>query len=158
FCIKLFLQKSVVFNSIWEWSAPNHYPLGAWYHATKHAVEGWSDCLRLELKAFGIDVVVVEPGGIKTPWGVIAAENLKKTSGSGVYANFANKMAETTKKMYTGNQLTDVEILGQTIAKAATDKKPKTRYVKGYMAKPAIAIRKWFGDNIFDKIIMTQVK
>jgi NADP-dependent 3-hydroxy acid dehydrogenase YdfG len=37
-------------------------PLGAWYHATKHALEGWSDCLRLELKEFGIDVVIIEPG------------------------------------------------------------------------------------------------
>ena len=40
-------------------------PLGAWYHATKHALEGWSDCLRLELKPFGIDVVIVEPGLIE---------------------------------------------------------------------------------------------
>lgn len=133
-------------------------PLGAWYHATKHAVEGWSDCLRLEVKDFGIDVVVVEPGGIKTPWGQIAADNLKKTSGSGAYALFANKVAENTRRLYTGRQLTDVEILGKTIAKAATDKKPKTRYVKGYMAKPAIAIRKWFGDKVFDKMMMSQVK
>lgn len=55
-------------------------PFGGWYHATKHALEGWSDCLRLETKEFRMDVVVVEPGGIKTPWGIIAAENLKKTS------------------------------------------------------------------------------
>ena len=37
-------------------------PFGAWYHATKFAVEGWSDCLRIELKQFGFDVVLVEPG------------------------------------------------------------------------------------------------
>ena len=133
-------------------------PLGAWYHATKHAVEGWSDCLRLELKEFGIDVVVVEPGGIKTPWGEIAAENLKKTSGTGAYATFANKVAANFEKTYGGNGLTDVDVLGQTIAKAATDKKPKIRYVKGYMAKPAIAIRKWFGDRVYDAVIMSQVK
>ena len=133
-------------------------PLGAWYHATKHAVEGWSDCLRLELKDFGIHVVVVEPGGIKTTWGEIAAENLTKTSGKGVYAGFANKVAENLKKMYSGNQLTDVDVLGKTIARAVTDKKPKTRYVKGYMAKTAIAIRKWLGDNVYDKVIMSQLK
>ena len=46
---------------------------GGWYHATKYVVEGLSDCLRMELKPFGIDVVVVEPGGIKTGWGIIAA-------------------------------------------------------------------------------------
>lgn len=44
---------------------------GGWYHATKFAVEGFSDCLRMELKPFGLDVVVVEPGGIKTDWAII---------------------------------------------------------------------------------------
>jgi short-subunit dehydrogenase len=151
-------QKSGRIVNISSMGGKIYTPLGAWYHATKHAVEGWSDCLRLELKEFGIDVVVVEPGGIKTPWGTIAAENLKKTSSTGAYSSFANKVAENTIKMYTGSQLTDVDVLGQTIAQAATDKNPKTRYVKGYMAKPAMAIRKWFGDKVYDKIIMSQVK
>jgi short-subunit dehydrogenase len=133
-------------------------PLGAWYHATKHALEGWSDCLRLEVKPFGIDVTIVEPGGIKTHWGTIAAENLIKTSGVGVYSKFANKVADGMIKMYSSNSLTNVDALGSVIAKAATDKKPKTRYVKGYMAKPALMIRKWFGDRVFDKMIMSQFK
>lgn len=51
---------------------------GGWYHAAKFAVEGLSDCLRVELKPFGIDVIIIEPGGIKTDWGAIAADNLKK--------------------------------------------------------------------------------
>lgn len=133
-------------------------PMGAWYHATKHAVEGWSDCLRLELKPFGIDVVLVEPGVIKTPWGEIAAQNLEKTSSKGAYASIANKVADNTKKMYSGNQMTDVSVLGKTIAQAATDKKPKTRYVKGFMAKPAIALRKWLGDRVYDTLMMSQLK
>jgi len=133
-------------------------PLGSWYHATKHALEGWSDCLRLEVKEFGIDVVVVEPGGIKTPWGTIAADNLKKTSGKGAYSAFANKVAEGMIKMYTASSLTDVDVLGNVIAKAATVNKTKRRYIKGYMAKPAIVIRKWFGDGVFDKMIMSQFK
>ena len=58
-------------------------PFGAWYHATKYAVEALTDCLRLETKPFGIDAVLVEPGGIKTDWGAIAAENLRKTSAGG---------------------------------------------------------------------------
>ena len=57
---------------------------GGWYHATKYAVEGLSDCLWMELQPFGIDVVVVEPGGIKTDWGLIAAENLKKRPEGGL--------------------------------------------------------------------------
>lgn len=133
-------------------------PFGAWYHATKHAVEGWSDCLRLELKEFGIDVVVVEPGIIKTSWGTIAADNLRNVSGKGAYSVFANKVADGMQTTYTGNNLTKVDVLGEVIAKAATAKKPKTRYVKGSMAKPAIALRKWFGDKAFDKVIMSQFK
>ncbi len=99
-------------------------PFGAWYHATKHALEGWSDCLRIEVKPFGIDVVVVEPGGIKTPWGHIAAENLKLTSGSGAYAEQANKSAEGTAKMYSSNQLTKPEVIGKVIFRAATARRP----------------------------------
>ena len=128
-------------------------PFGAWYHATKHALEGWSDCLRIETKPFGIDVVIVEPGGIKTPWGIIAAENLKKTSGSGAYAEQANKAAEGTAKMYSSNQLTKPEVIGKVILKAATAKKPKRRYAKGFMAKPTMFIRKWFGDGVYEKIL-----
>lgn len=133
-------------------------PFGAWYHATKHALEGWSDCLRLELKAFGIDVVIVEPGGILTEWGGIAAENLKKTSGKGPYGGFAQRVVEGLIKSYSSKQLTPVDVLGRTIAKAATVKKPKTRYAKGYMAKPAMFMRKWFGDRVFDSIIVGQMK
>jgi len=129
-------------------------PFGAWYHATKHALEGWSDCLRLETKPFGIDVVIVEPGGIKTSWGVIAAENLRKTSGSGAYVEHATKTANSMEKMYsTGKGLTNQEVLAKVIVKAATARKPKTRYVKGFGAKPALFIRKWFGDRVFDKVI-----
>lgn len=128
-------------------------PYGAWYHATKHALEGWSDSLRLEVKPFGIDVVVVEPGGIKTPWGIIAAENLKKTSGSGAYAEQANKSAEGTAKLYSSNQLTKPEVIGKVILKAVTVRKPKRRYVKGFGAAPALFIRKWFGDGIYERLI-----
>ncbi|MCO5273267.1 MAG: oxidoreductase [Cyclobacteriaceae bacterium] len=133
-------------------------PFGAWYHATKHALEGWSDCLRLEVKEFGIEVVVVEPGGIKTEWGEIAARHLKETSGNGPYADFAIRVARGMEKSYSGNTLTHVDVLGKGIATAAMVKKPKTRYAMGYMAKPAIFMRKWLGDRFFDKMIVSQLK
>lgn len=151
-------QKSGRIVNITSMGGKIYTPFGAWYHATKHAVEGWSDSLRLELKPFGIDVVVVEPGGIKTEWGIIAADNLIKTSGQGAYAKIAKTVADNTREMYLGDKLTNVEVLGKTIAKAATDKKPKTRYVKGYGAKLALFVRKWFGDRIFDRVIMSQIK
>ncbi|MGY3442886.1 SDR family NAD(P)-dependent oxidoreductase [Bradyrhizobium sp. USDA 4473] len=44
-------------------------PLGGWYHASKFALEGYSDSLRNEVRPFGVDVIVIEPGGIETEWG-----------------------------------------------------------------------------------------
>ncbi len=131
-------------------------PFGAWYHATKHSLEGWSDCLRIELKPFGIDVVVVEPGGIQTEWGNIMSDYLMETSGSGPYADSVNKVIKGLESR--SSQLTHVDVLGKEIARAAVDKKPKTRYVKGYMAKPAITMRKWFGDRFFDRMLASQLK
>src|SRR6056297_1828903 len=149
-------QKSGRIVNVSSMGGKIYTPFGAWYHATKFALEGWSDCLRLELKQFGIDVVVVEPGGIQTEWGGIAMEHLKKVSGYGPYAKFANKVIESSKK--SNAKLTPVDVLGKEIAKAATHKKPKTRYLKGYLAKPLVGMRKWLSDKTFDKMILSQVK
>ncbi len=130
-------------------------PFGGWYHATKHALEGWSDCLRLETKPFGIDVVIIEPGGIKTPWGTIAAENLRKTSGAGAYADRANKAADAMARMYTSSRLSDPALIAGTVVKGVTAAKPKTRYVAGFGAAPALFIRTWLGDKLFDRIVMS---
>ena len=54
-------------------------PLGAWYHATKFAVEGFSDSLRVELAPYGIQVVIIEPGPILTEWNEIARDSLVET-------------------------------------------------------------------------------
>jgi NAD(P)-dependent dehydrogenase (short-subunit alcohol dehydrogenase family) len=62
-----------------------HEPFGSWYHATKFAVEGLSDCLRMELARHGIDVIVIEPGAIRTEWAGISREILLRYSGDGPY-------------------------------------------------------------------------
>ncbi len=126
---------------------------GGWYHATKYAVEGLSDCLRMELKPFGIDVIVVEPGGIKTDWGIIAAENLKKTSANGAYAEIANKAADGMIKNYSGNMLSKPELIAKTVRKAVTKRHPRTRYLIGFGAKPMVWTHKIFGDRVFDWVI-----
>ena len=128
-------------------------PFGGWYHATKHALEGLSDCLRLETKPFGIDVIIIEPGGIKTPWGNIAAENLKKTSANGAYAEAANQSAEGLAERYSGEQLSPPSLIADTILKAVSAKHPKTRYAVGYGAGISIFLRKILSDQMFDRII-----
>ena len=149
-------QKSGRIVNISSMGGKIYTPFGAWYHATKFALEGWSDCLRIELKGFGIDVVIVEPGGIQTEWGDIAMDGLKKVSGEGPYAAMANKMIAGSDK--NKNKLTPVDVLGKEIAKAASEKNPKTRYLKGYLAKPLVSMRKWLSDKTFDKMILSQLK
>ena len=126
---------------------------GGWYHATKYAVEGLSDCLRMELKPFGIDVIVVEPGGIKTDWGIIAAQNLKKTSAGGAYAELANRAAEGMIRNYSGKMLSKSELIAKTVCKAVTAHRPRTRYLIGFGAKPMVWTHRIFGDRVFDWVI-----
>ena len=76
-------QRSGTIVNITSMGGKIYTPLGAWYHATKFALEALSDCLRMELKPFGIDVVVIEPGGIRTEWPGIAAEKVRAVSGTG---------------------------------------------------------------------------
>ena len=130
-------------------------PLGAWYHATKHALEGWSDCLRLELKEFNIDVVIIEPGGIQTPWGHIAAENVRKISSKGPYKNIGKLASENMLSSYEKpGSLSPPSVIADVVSKAINAKRPKTRYVAGKYARPLLFVRKYMGDRVFDKVIL----
>jgi Short-chain dehydrogenases of various substrate specificities len=127
-----------------------HTPLGAWYHGTKFALEGISDSLRLELEPLGIDVVVVEPGGVRTEWAEIAAQKLLSTSGAGPYAAQAKAMAQSMMGEMSRKYQSSPELIAQTIVKAATARRPKTRYVVGMGASPLLLMRKILSDRAFD--------
>ena len=133
-------------------------PLGAWYHATKYALEGWSDCLRLELKSFGIDVVIIEPGGINTEFTDVFEENFQGDADNGPYSKMMQVLSKSTKEMSQKGQLSDVSVITKLIDKAVHSKHPQTRYVAGAFAKPLMFIRKYGGDRIFDKVVMSTVK
>jgi short-subunit dehydrogenase len=130
-------------------------PFGAWYHASKFAVEGMSDSLRTEVKPFGIDVVVIEPGGVKSEWSDIAYQNLIKTTENSAYSEMANKFKQAFSKTVAKNAAP--EVIARLVSKAVNSSRPKTRYVGGYMAKPALFCRKWFGDRTMDKILLSQL-
>jgi NAD(P)-dependent dehydrogenase (short-subunit alcohol dehydrogenase family) len=133
-------------------------PLGAWYHASKHALEGWSDCLRLELSPFGIDVVIIEPGVIKTEFDDVMAGPLLKRSGAGAYSNMAHALTQTMAETYATGNASPPSVIAKVVSRAVRARRPKTRYVAGKFAKPLIWVRTWLGDRIFDRIIMGMVK
>ncbi|HMQ37640.1 MAG TPA: oxidoreductase [Micropruina sp.] len=126
-------------------------PLGGWYHASKFAVEGLSDALRTELAPFGIDVVVIEPGGIATEWGDIAMESAKAASGDGAYAE---RVAAASAAMEgpIAQRGSDPDVVARTIERAVTAGRPRTRYAVGFMAKPSLIARRVLPDRAMDWI------
>ncbi|MDO9608820.1 MAG: oxidoreductase [Brevundimonas sp.] len=131
-------------------------PLGSWYHATKHALEGWSDCLRLELAPFGIDVVV-EPGLIETAFGDVVGQGIVKRSEAGPYAGLARAVAEGTSQTYGRGRNSPPRVIANVVSRAARARRPKTRYVAGRFGSFLIGYRAWFGDRAFDSLVMGQL-
>lgn len=133
-------------------------PLGAWYHASKHALEGLSDSLRLELQQFGIDVVVVQPGIIETDFGNVVEGPMLKFSGKTAYGPLAAKVAKATANSYRPGAGSSPEVIADVVSRAAASRNPKTRYSAGRYAKLMMGVRKWFGDSAFDRLIMSTVR
>jgi short-subunit dehydrogenase len=123
-------------------------PLGAWYHASKFAVEGFSDSLRLELHEFGIDVIVIEPGAIRTEWGGGSVDSAERYSGSSVYAPQVRAMrALYSHAERRGSQ---PEIVADVILKAITSDRPRARYAVPFTAKAIIAAMNLVPDRLMD--------
>ncbi len=125
-------------------------PVGGWYHASKFALEGYSDALRLELKPFGIDVVVIEPGGVETEWGGIAHDEARRHSGSGAYAPMIERFA---KLQSSGKRLAAPQVIGNILVKALRAKQPRARYHGGTMAGPLLFLKNWLSDRMLDRLI-----
>ena len=115
---------------------------GGWYHVSKYAVESLSDALRMELKPFGIDVVIIEPGAIKTNWGIIAADHLIECSKGTAYEQTGTMMANNLRNMYLSNTISDPAVVRKAIVRAVNARRPCTRYRIGRMAN-AIVFFHW---------------
>ncbi|HTH92151.1 oxidoreductase [Mycobacterium sp.] len=127
-----------------------HTLLGGWYHATKFALEGFSDALRLEVGPFGIQVVVIEPGAIDTEWHGVAAENLLATSGEGAYADQAAAVAKILAAARLGSS---PEVIAEAVDRAVRARRPRSRYAVGLGAKPAMLARRVLPDKVFDRML-----
>ncbi len=146
-------QRSGKIVNITSMGGKVHTPLGAWYHATKFALEALSDCLRMELKPFGIDVIIIEPGGIRSEWSGIAADKVRAVSSDGPYAAQGNAVAQSLTSESTQKRSSPPELIGRTIRKAVQARKPRTRYAVGYGAKPMILMHDVLPDRAFDAMM-----
>lgn len=128
-------------------------PLGAWYHATKFAVEGLSDSLRLELAPFGIDVVIIEPGPIRTEWNTIARDSLVETSRGGAYEERAERVRGTLERADGRLTSSPPSTVAKKIVKAALTHHPRARYPVGRGAGTIVRARKLLPDAGMDLLI-----
>ncbi|QWT21569.1 SDR family NAD(P)-dependent oxidoreductase [Bacillus sp. NP157] len=130
-------------------------PLGGWYHASKHALEGFSDSLRNEVRAFGIDVIVIEPGAIASEWSGIAAEEADRYSGRGAYARLSSSFQAWHAR--AGNA-PPPSVISDLVVKALRTTRPATRYHGGGLAGTMLFLRRWLSDRMFDKVVMSMYR
>lgn len=126
---------------------------GGWYHASKFAVEGLSDAMRQEVAPFGIRVVVIEPGAIRTEWGGIAASSGLAVSGDGPYADRVRAMASAFDGDGGRIRGSEPDVVARAIERAVQARRPRTRYAVGFGARPAIVLRRVLPDRAFDTVL-----
>jgi NAD(P)-dependent dehydrogenase (short-subunit alcohol dehydrogenase family) len=137
------------------------FPGGGLYHATKHAVEALSDAMRFEVKGFGVDVIVIEPGLIRTRFGDTAAREIGATArDSGPYDEFNRAVAESTAGVYENGPLSKLggppESVAATIEKAISASRPRPRYKVTPSARALIALHSVLGDRGWDRMLRGQ--
>lgn len=135
-----------------------YFPMGAWYHASKHAVEGLSDCLRLELKPFNVKVVVLEPGFIATEFGSVLLDQFDQLPKDSAYKSMMDKIRKGTANAAKGNGSSSPKVIADAIIKIVNSNKPKTRYKVGKFSVMMPWMRIYLGDELFDTIVMSQMK
>jgi NAD(P)-dependent dehydrogenase (short-subunit alcohol dehydrogenase family) len=134
------------------------FPGGGVYHATKYAIDALSDALRFEVSGFGIDVVIIQPGLIRTNFADTAAA--ETPSGDGPYATFNASVVQSIRDAYERGPLARLggppEAVAAAIERAITARRPKIRYRVTPSARMLIAQRKLMTDRMWDAFLSTQ--
>ena len=135
------------------------FPGGGLYHATKYAVDAISDALRFEVKGFGVDVVIIQPGTIKTDFAATAGDGLG-VAGDGPYAHFNEAVGKATSEAYEKGPLALLgggpDRVAKVVERALTTKSPKARYRVTPSAHLLINQRKLMTDGMWDRFVATQ--
>jgi NADP-dependent 3-hydroxy acid dehydrogenase YdfG len=135
------------------------FPGGGLYHATKYAVEAISDALRFEVRGFGVDVILIEPGLIRTSFGEVASASVSETLADGPYADFNRRVAKLTADAYRGPMSKlggGPDAVARTIEDALKAKRPKARYPVTASARLLINQRRFTPDRVWDLILRSQ--
>ncbi len=136
------------------------FPGGGIYHATKYAVEAISDAMRFEVKGFGVDVALIEPGLIRTDFAAAAVGALHSgTVDEGPYREFNQAVAASTVGAYEGPVARlggGPETVAKAIEKAITSPRPRARYPVTPSARLIIGQRALFSDRMWDSFMGTQ--
>jgi NAD(P)-dependent dehydrogenase (short-subunit alcohol dehydrogenase family) len=136
------------------------FPGGGFYHATKFAVEAISDALRFEVRGFGVDVILIEPGLIRTEFGSTASGGVSE-AGDPAYAQFNAHVARATESVYekgspVGRLGGPPEAVARVIEKALAAKRPRARYTVTPSAKLLLAQRALLPDRGWDAVMRSQ--
>ena len=132
------------------------------YHASKWALESFNDGLRGELRQFGIEVVLIKPGGVYTNFMNTANKLYPEPMADGTYNDFREKFIKQSNDIFDPNKnslgVLSPEKVASVILKAAQKRKPKTRYKIGVLAKITPIIHSLMSDRGFDKFMLKQFK
>lgn len=128
-------------------------PLSGWYIASKHALEGWSDCLRFELKQHNIEVSIIEPGIIRTNFFNDFDSQMLAQAKGGAYEESTRKMISLVQNANEQRFTSTGDTVGKTIARAVRARRSRTRYVTGYMAHLGLLGRRVFSDRFYDRMV-----
>lgn len=131
------------------------FPLAGWYHASKFALEGYSDSLRMEVRPFGIDVIVIEPGGTDSEWFPVAIAELERFSINSAYVKLVKAMQTSPswkRKMPPARVITDL------IVKALKAKTPRTRYHGASGSGLILFMRHILSDRMYDRLVLSQYR
>ena len=136
------------------------FPGGGIYHATKYSVEALSDAMRFEVKGFGVDVVLIEPGLIVSDFASAATASIEAgTAGDGPYADFNRAVGKATADAYEGPTAKlggPPEAVAKVIDKALTTRRPRARYTVTPSARIIMGQRKLLSDRMWDRFVGTQ--
>ena len=141
------------------------FPGGGWYHATKYSLEALSDALRFEVAGFGVDVVLIEPGFIRSGFSEVAASSMETparptSAGDDPYREFTAGLIASTRGVYDRGPLARLagtpDDVAAVVLEAITADRPKARYPVTASARLLLAARTLLPDRAWDAFLARQ--